>query len=67
MRILFVQGVLFYDDFESGSLGSSLWPRNYNGYVTSDANTNKVLKFRRCRGGGDAYSDAFSCATGNYR
>lgn len=62
------KGVLFYDNFESGSVSSQLWPKNFNGYVTADSGAqNNVLKFRKCRGAGDAYSRAFSCPTGNYR
>ena len=66
IQLYFMSGVLFYDDFEHGYLSSRLWPRNINGYVTSDS-TNKVLKFSHCRGGGDAFSNAFSCSTGYYR
>ena len=59
-------GVLFYDDFESGSIDGQLWPRIKSAYVGTD-DGRKVLKFAKCSAGGDGFSANFSCPTGNYR
>jgi hypothetical protein len=61
--------ILFYDNFESGSLSSALWANAGTGFVTNDPTgaINKVLAFGHGSSGGDVFGVLISNVAVTYR
>ncbi|MEQ9406146.1 MAG: PEP-CTERM sorting domain-containing protein [Fuerstiella sp.] len=58
-------GILFQDDFESGSLGLPNWEHNKHGIVVDDPfEADKAIKFTQGQSGGDLYSRKFDISAG---